>query len=85
MNIPEIESELVHFIRTSIVENDVTLTAGTPFRELGIDSLSVIAMVLFIERKFGVRIPEEELIPDNLASVQALAACTFRILPAMKP
>jgi acyl carrier protein len=51
---------------------------------LGIDSLSIIAIVLFIERKFGVRIPEEELIPENLESINAVAACCFRLLSTEK-
>jgi acyl carrier protein len=84
VHIAEIENELLRFIRTSVLENGVRIENDTAFRQLGIDSLSIIAIVLFIERKFGVRIPEEELIPENLESINAVAACCFRLLSTEK-
>jgi acyl carrier protein len=34
-----------------------------------IDSLGVLELVEFIETRFGLRIPENELLPENLDSV----------------
>jgi acyl carrier protein len=78
----DITGALLTFLKTSILEKDIDITAQTSFDQLGIDSLSIIELVLFIERKFQVIIPEDELLPENLNSVESLAACTFRNLPA---
>jgi len=84
MNIPEkadISEALLAFLKTTIVYKDVEISAETPFRHLGVDSLSIIELVLFIERRFHVVIPEDELTPENLNSVNSLAVCTVRHLP----
>jgi acyl carrier protein len=79
-NKEDITNALLAFLKTSILEEDIDITAQTSFDQLGIDSLSIIELVLFIERKFQVIIPEDELLPENLNSVESLAACTFRNL-----
>jgi hypothetical protein len=42
--------------------------------------MSIIELVLFIERKFNVAISEKDLSPENLKSIQTLAECTFKYL-----
>lgn len=74
--------ELCGFIGNNIVDKNVTVHPDTTFSAIGIDSLSIIELVLFIERKFNVTIPEEELIPENFKSVRTLAECTYRYLNA---
>ena len=34
-----------------------------------IDSLGILELVEFVEARFGIRIPEDELLPENLDSV----------------
>ena len=83
MNIPEkaeIHQALLAFLESAIVEKDFEISIHTPFRQVGIDSLAIIELVLFIERRFKVTIPEDELIPVNLSSVESLADCTIRHL-----
>jgi acyl carrier protein len=85
VEIAEIENELLRYVRTSVLESGVSIDRDTPFKQLGVDSLSIIAVVLFVERKFGIRIPEDDLIPDNLGSINAVAACCYRLLSAESP
>lgn len=73
----EIESALLQFAKDNILAKGIAIDANTVLRDLGIDSYSVIEIVLFIERKFGVVLPESDLIPENLKSVKALAAATL--------
>jgi len=37
-----------------------------------LDSLSLLKLVLFLEKQFGVVVPAEELVPDNFKSVDAI-------------
>jgi len=47
---------------------------------VGIDSFSTVEIILFIERKFGVAIPDEKLIPDNFKTLNALAAIVLELM-----
>ena len=78
---PEIEQALENFMRENVVAKGVDITPDTVLRDIGVDSYSVIEMVLFIERQYGVVLPEEKLLPENLKSVRALAACTAEMMP----
>ena len=73
-------NELVLYVQKNILDGSVSITAETPFKQVGLDSMSIIELVLFIERKFNVAITEKDLIPENLKSVSSLAECTFKYL-----
>jgi acyl carrier protein len=56
------------------------LEPDSPLLELGIiDSFSLAEVVTWCESRFGIRIPESELTPDNLESIQALAGLLDRL------
>jgi acyl carrier protein len=42
------------------------------FEDLGIDSIMVLQLVVYIEEAFGVAVPEEDVDPDVFKSVGAL-------------
>ena len=73
-------SELLLFVQSSILDSSVSITPYTRFSDIGLDSMSIIELVLFIERKFEVAISEKDLTPENLKSIQTLAECTFKYL-----
>lgn len=73
-------NELLLFVQSAIIDSSVSITPDTLFNDIGIDSMSIIELVLFIERKFEVAISEKDLTPENLKSIQTLAECTFRYL-----
>jgi acyl carrier protein len=78
--VDEIATALCVYIKGNIVDTALIFDAETSFSSIGIDSLSIIELVLFIERKFNVVLPEEELIPENFQSAKSLALCTYRYL-----
>ncbi len=43
-----------------------------------IDSTGVLELVSFLERDFGIVLPDEEMTPENLDSVNALCALVER-------
>ena len=69
------KKELCAFITNNILAGDVEVQADTILSDIGVDSFSIIEIILFIERKFGVAIPHESLTPENLVSVNALIEC----------
>ena len=77
-----ISEELCRFIQGNILASGVDIQHDTILTNIGIDSFSVIEIILFIERRFGVILPDEYLIPENLKTVEALARCTHQQLQA---
>lgn len=73
-----VAQELCRYIVSNIVDKSVTVQPDTAFEKLGIDSLSTIELVLFLERKFKITLPEQELIPENFISANTLANCAMR-------
>ncbi|MEO8762307.1 MAG: acyl carrier protein [Bacteroidia bacterium] len=73
-------NELISYVKNNITDNSISIESETPFNQIGLDSSSIIEIVLFIERKFSVVIPEGDLIPENLKSINALAKCTYKHL-----
>lgn len=72
-------SEIKSKIRAFIVENflfgdDNGLKDDTSFLEEGIiDSTGVLELVTYLEEEFEIEVEDEELIPENLDSINNLA------------
>lgn len=73
MTTTEIEKDIIHFLLNNIVAPETVLTPTTLLKDIGIDSFSIVEIILFIERKHGVVIPDEHLVPENFRTVHALA------------
>jgi len=68
----KIKLKIVKFIKNNFPLND-ELNDNDSFFDSGIiDSIGVLELVAFIEKKFNVKIDDEELIPDNLDSVNRI-------------
>ncbi len=73
--------DLKVYIEKNILSADTKIEASTNLKQAGVDSFSIVEIILFIERKYGVVIPDEKLIPDNFSSLQALSATVTDLLP----
>ncbi len=79
-------SELKHKIRAFIIENflfgnDDGLSDDSSFLEEGIiDSTGVLELVSFLEEEFGITVDDEDLIPENLDSINNVTAYLERKL-----
>ena len=43
-----------------------------------IDSTGVLELIFFLEEKFGIKVADEEMVPENLDSVAAIASFVAR-------
>lgn len=75
-----ITGEIKKYIEKNILADNVQIEAGTDLKKAGIDSFSTVEIILFIERRFGVSIPDEKLIPDNFKTLQALTAIVQELM-----
>lgn len=81
MDVNNIIEEMKKYIQKNILAQEVKLDAATDLKQAGIDSFSTVEIILFIERKFGVSIPDEKLLPENFKTLQALAETVQGLLP----
>ncbi len=74
-----VRAEICAFIRENLLDENVIIVPETILPDIGIDSYSIIEIILFIERKYGTVIPEGMLTPENFKSVNAIADCVSRV------
>ena len=75
-------------LRTFVIDNYLfgeqgRLENDDSFMESGIiDSTGILELVRFLESEFGVKVLDEELIPDNLDSINKIVAFMERKRPS---
>lgn len=72
------------FIKDEIIEDgDVDLQNDLPLLEYGIiDSLAIVSVLAFIDQTFDVQIPEDEIIPKNFETLNAIANLVIENRPS---
>jgi len=75
MTLEQIEQKLIQGISDIISANDVAedITPDVPLADLGIDSLGLVEIFVFIEKNFNLKLLEANLKKKDLESVRSLA------------
>lgn len=79
-NVEEIADPLCAFLRDNVLASSVEISSETDLSAIGVDSFSLMEMILFIERRFNLVLPAESLTPENLASVKTLSQYCVSLL-----
>jgi acyl carrier protein len=61
-----IKNEIMRNRNAKLGEDEDLLSSGI------LDSLGILQLVAFIEKTFGIRIPDEDVVFDNFQSVSAM-------------
>ena len=56
------------------------IDAATELQDAGIDSFSIVEIILFIERKYGVAIPDDKMVPENFRTLEALSQTVLGLM-----
>ena len=64
-----IQEKITEYILANRVSVDAKASLGLE-DPLGLDSLSIIRFVSFLEEEFGVRVEDEELVPENFLTLK---------------
>ncbi|MFZ1687062.1 MAG: acyl carrier protein [Flavobacteriales bacterium] len=75
----ELALELCRYLQERILEKGVACAPDTLFSDLGIDSMAIIELVMYLERKHGIVLPEDALRQEHLRSAAALARCAVAV------
>jgi acyl carrier protein len=77
----QIETSVQQFVAEKFMfgQGADKLTKDTSFLDLGvIDSTGVLELVMFLEQTFGIKVGDEEIVPDNLDSVRKIGEYVLR-------
>ena len=85
-------SDLKREIRTFLAENFIldpqagSLQGDASLTLTGVlDSMGVLELILFLEERFGFKVPDEDTLPENLDTVDRIVAYTHRRLGGGAP
>jgi acyl carrier protein len=69
------KAKLANYIKSEIIRRrNANLNYDEDLLGAGIlDSLSILRLVAFIEKTFGVQVPDEDVVYDNFQSINALS------------
>jgi len=76
----EIEQRLLDLLRREILRGQSTVDLDTDLVAAGVDSLSLVSILLFVEREYGAWMPEMEITAEVLKNVRSLAAHVLKHL-----
>jgi len=78
-------SEIQNQVRAFIEDNFILGAKGTPFGPADsfldlhlIDSTGFLELITYLEETFGIVVKDEEMLPENLDSLQAIEAYLAR-------
>ncbi|MGA0848978.1 MAG: acyl carrier protein [Chthoniobacterales bacterium] len=74
----DLESALLALVREKLFDGGEALTSATDLFAAGLDSMGIMQLMILVEERFGVRIPESAVTRENFATVASFAAMVRR-------
>jgi acyl carrier protein len=71
----DIKAVVLEYVIDEYVEedDDIEVTADTPLISSGlVDSFSMVSLKAFLERKYGIKIPDEDATPEAFDTVESI-------------
>jgi acyl carrier protein len=75
VNKDSIISEAKSFLSRQLEVKVELIQNNSELKSLGLDSFRIIELVLFIERRTGLVLPDHAYTPSNLKTVESIANC----------
>jgi acyl carrier protein len=70
----EIERDIREFIAENFILDADSLAGDASLTQSGVlDSMGVLELIMFIEQRFGLTVPDDQALPENLDSVERIA------------
>lgn len=72
-----IENNASH-LTTDVTDDTMLISQGL------LDSLLLMNLLAFLERKYGIQIPDEEIVPENFETPRAIRSLISRLVTAQQ-
>ena len=73
-----VAAAVVRFLNTQIMAASHPIAADDGLEAAGVDSMALLKVLVFLERDYGIWVPDEDLTDDVIASARTLAAYVCR-------
>jgi acyl carrier protein len=80
LDLPDLERELQTLVEEHLLDGTNGLEPTTRLSDAGLDSMAMMQLLLLIEDRFGLWLPEEDLTRENFACIRSLAIAVSRRL-----
>jgi acyl carrier protein len=75
-----LEESLKAYIEENLVRDKKPIALDEPLLERGVlDSMGMLNLISFLEEKAGVRVPDDDVLLENFASVNAIVETVDRL------
>ncbi|MEO6637450.1 MAG: acyl carrier protein [Ginsengibacter sp.] len=85
IEITDVQNKLVEFLRGGVFSAQIQVDENTDLIASGFDSMSLVSLLVFIEKTYGIWIPQGEITEANLQNPGTLAAAVVRLLNEQPP
>ena len=79
MNEDLIITEIQGFIESSILDRRVKLEPETNLQKAGVDSFSIVELIIFVQNNYNITIPDSQLLPANFQTIQSMARMVIQL------
>jgi D-alanine--poly(phosphoribitol) ligase subunit 2 len=73
-----VAAAVVRFLNTEIMAASHPIATDDRLTDAGVDSMALLKVLVFLEREFGIWVPDEDLTDDVITSARTLAAYVCR-------
>ena len=74
-----LKADLVRYIQENLAP-ETAIDDSTALIDKGIlDSMGLMQVIMFIEEKTGIRIPDDEVLPDNFQTIGSIESLVDRL------
>ena len=77
-----VAASVVRFLNTQIMAQGHPIAADDELEAAGVDSMALLKVLVFLEREYGIWVPDEDLTDQVIASARTLATYVCRTQPA---
>lgn len=81
----DVQIKVLEFLRGGMFSAQFQVDENTDLIASGFDSMSLVSLLVFIEKTYGIWIPQNEITEENLKNPRALAAVVVRLLHQQSP
>ncbi len=74
-SVNQIEEKLICRLSSILAIDSAAVKPDLPLHTLGVDSLSFVELLVFIEREFKVKLMESGMTTDDFRTIRSLAKC----------
>ena len=79
-DLTHVQARLLEFLRGEVFSPQTAVSGDTDLIASGFDSVSLVSLLLFIERTYGLWVPEREITEATFKNTRTLAAVVVRLL-----